>query len=153
MLPCTSAADPGPVLGDQRAVDAELVVERRHGGLGGERPEDRPAGIAGQHLPGQEDDHAEDQQSDDGEPETPQDVQRQRCSSAGSLYNLSEIWIREILEGEALSGKSDPDGDTSASVRNGDSLRALPLRTWLRNTGTAMTVNLARFGRMRTDLR
>ena len=66
------ARHPAPVLGDQRAVDAEGMVQRQHGAFGRERAEDLPARVARQHRPREEDDQA---QQDQGEQRQPQPLQ------------------------------------------------------------------------------
>jgi hypothetical protein len=56
-----AAQDPGcpaPVLDDERPIDAELVIEGYDGLLRGEGSENRPSGVAGEHLTGEEDDQA-----------------------------------------------------------------------------------------------
>ena len=58
------AAQPVQVLHDQRAVGAELLVELVDRGLIGEGAEDAPADVAGEHLGGEEDEHAQQQQRD-----------------------------------------------------------------------------------------
>ena len=58
------ARHPRPVLADQRAVGADRVVQHLHGVLGGERAEDRPARVAWQHRPREEDDQAQENQGE-----------------------------------------------------------------------------------------
>jgi hypothetical protein len=58
----------------ERLVDAELMVELLDGALVGQRPEDRPAGIAREHLPGEEHDQAQDPERDQGEAQALGDV-------------------------------------------------------------------------------
>ena len=61
------AGDPVPVLHEEVAVRAELVVQRVDRLLVGERAEDVAGDVAGQHLGGDEDDDAEDEQRDEAE--------------------------------------------------------------------------------------
>ena len=51
-------ADPIPVLHKNGAIDAELVVENRHGPLVGQRPQDRAADIARKQLSPREHENA-----------------------------------------------------------------------------------------------
>ena len=58
------ARDPVPVLGQQRLVGAELLVEVVDGGLVGERSEDPAADVTGENVRGEEDEHAEEEERD-----------------------------------------------------------------------------------------
>ncbi len=61
------ARDPVPVLRDQRLVGAQLLAQRVDRGLVGERAQDAPRDVARQHLGGQEDHDAQQQQRDQAE--------------------------------------------------------------------------------------
>jgi hypothetical protein len=76
------AGHPGPVLADQRAVDAELVVQYLHGLLGGERAEDRPARVARQYRTREEDDQAQEDQGEQRQPQSLQNVPRHFTSTS-----------------------------------------------------------------------
>ena len=65
--------DPVPVLGQDRLVDAELVVERVDRARRRQRPEDRAPGIAREDLAEDEHDHAQEPQRDQREAETLED--------------------------------------------------------------------------------
>ena len=57
-------ADPRQVLGDHGLVGPQLMRQRRHRRRGGQRPQDRAGGVAGEHLGGEEHQHAQDPQGD-----------------------------------------------------------------------------------------
>jgi hypothetical protein len=61
------AGDPVPVLGQERAVGAELVVEVLDRALVCERPQDAACDVPRQHLGADEDEHAQKEQRDEGE--------------------------------------------------------------------------------------
>jgi hypothetical protein len=63
------AADPLHVLDQDGTIDAELMIERRHGSGVGQGPEDRAADVSGQQLPEREDDHRQQPQGDERERE------------------------------------------------------------------------------------
>ena len=67
------AADPVSVLDEDRAVRAELLVELVDGLLIRERPEDRAADVAGKKLRGDEENHAQEEERDERQPESPEE--------------------------------------------------------------------------------
>ena len=69
--------DPAPVLDDEGAVDAELVVQHVHCLLRGEGPENRPSCVARQHLTGEEDDQAQQHEREQRQADTLQHIQQQ----------------------------------------------------------------------------
>ena len=76
MSPCSSPVIQLQYWASSGRLTPSWVIERVHRALRGQRAEDRAARVAGQHLPGEEDDDAEQPESDQGQPEAPQDVRR-----------------------------------------------------------------------------
>ncbi len=62
--------EPVPVLREDRAVGAELVVQVLDRGLVGEGAEDAPGDVAREHLGADEDEHAQEKKRDEGEAES-----------------------------------------------------------------------------------
>ena len=67
------AADPVSVLDDDRPVRAELLVELVDRLLSRERAEDRATDVAGEKLRRGEENHAEEEQRDERQPESPEE--------------------------------------------------------------------------------
>ena len=87
MLPCSSPVIQVQYWVEQRPVHAELVVQGAHRALAAARlPRIAPPGIAGQHLAGEEHDHAEEPQRDQRQPEALQEVRRHVTPSRLARY-------------------------------------------------------------------